>query len=321
MTHAGDAALNAVLSRLPGIYKGAESDAEALIGRFLKPRMRRLKPRDKEKIMAYRQRVIDVFSGREWVRLRKAIAKEFTEANIEATDAINNVLDTAFASGLNEAAYTLSRGGAEMWPITAEIVARLVADGLIKMNRRKLNRSKDARYNEERVQTAVHAAVFSGVPVDKLSKEIADRITNGRKNETVTVARATVYGASDSGAYMAGLEAAEMGLEVEKTWLSIMDMRVRTSHKSLHGTTIPIDELFHGYYGTLRYPHDPAAPPQEIMRCRCKMVVHLKGKSPGEYSRTLLPTQTADYRKWRESQIRKSGSELELLKKHKRAVG
>jgi len=319
--HVGDAALNAVLSRLPGIYRAATANAEELIGQFLKPRMSRLRPRDNEKATAYRLRVTQAFVGREWASLRKRIAQGFTDAHMAAGDTINGALTAAFAAGLSEAAYTIARNGVEMWPITAAIVAKLVTDGVITLNECKLNRNKSIKYNEERVDSAVHAEVFSGTAVEKLPKAIAQRIANGRKNDVISVARATVYGASDTGAYYAGLEAAHIGIETEKTWLSIMDMRVRTSHKNLHGTTIPINERFQGYYGTLRYPHDPTAPPQETMRCRCRMVVHVKGKPPGEYSRELLPSQTAAYKKWRDAQIRKAGSELELMKKHKRLLG
>lgn len=319
--HAGDAALNAVLGGLPGLYRAVASRAEEQLRQFLKPYLSRLKPRDNEKAIAYRQRVSEVFSGREWANVRKRIALDLVEASREANDAINGALATAFAAGLNEAAYTIARGGAEMWPITAAIVGRLVADGVIALNKRKLNRNKETKYSEERVETAVHSAAIRGVAPEKLPKEVAQRLTNGRMNEIISVARAVVYGASDAGAQMAGLEAAHMGIETEKTWLAIMDMRVRTSHKKLHGTTIPIDERFHGFYGTLRFPHDPTATPQETMRCRCRMVVHLKGKAPGKYSQTLLPSQTAAYKKWREAQIRKAGGELELAKIHRRLMG
>jgi hypothetical protein len=44
------------------------------------------------------------------------------------------------------------------------------------------------------------------------------------------------------------------------------------------------------------------------------------GKSPGEYSRFMLPIETIAYRKWRDRQIYELGGELELLKKHKKLV-
>ena len=221
---------------------------------------------------------------------------------------------------MSEAAYVLSKSGVDALPITASIVAGLAAAGIIKLNERKLKRRKDIAYNEQRIQSSIIAAIYQDVTVEDMPKDVSRRVTNSRKNDMTAFARATIYGASDSGAYYAGLEAEKSGLELEKTWLGIMDMRIRPSHKHLHGTTVPMHEVFHGYHGTLRYPHDPSAPPQETYRCRCRMVVHLKGNAPGEYSRVILPSQTSEYRKWRDQQIRKAGGEVELAKLHRQRL-
>ena len=315
--HAGDRALNAVLKGLGGAYTAPQKRTEDRLMAFLKPKLKALQPRDGESKTRYMQRVMGAFTGPRWVLVRRSIAKDFTGVNADIIGRINDALEQAFVDGFNDAAFFLAKTGVEMWPITLAIVGLLA----ILLNRRKLKKKADIQYNEQRLQSAISGALMRDVRIEGLAKDVAQRMSHARMNEMVSAARVSVYGASDYGAYMAGLEAEKEGIEIEKTWLSIMDLRVRPSHKGLHGDTIPLHKKFHGLYGDLRYPHDPEAPPQEIYRCRCRMVVHIAGRSPGTYSRFLLPWETIEYRKWRDRQILKAGSEIELARLHKRLMG
>lgn len=315
--HAGDRALNTVLKGLGGAYTAPQKRTEERLRAFLKPKLKALQPRDGESKTRYMQRVMGAFTGPRWVLVRRSIAKDFTGVNADIIGRINDALEQAFVDGFNDAAFFLAKTGVEMWPITLAIVGLLE----ILLNRRKLKKKADIQYNEQRLQSAISGALMRDVRIEGLAKDVAQRMSHARMNEMVSAARVSVYGASDYGAYMAGLEAEKEGIEIEKTWLSIMDLRVRPSHKGLHGDTIPLHKKFHGLYGDLRYPHDPDAPPQEIYRCRCRMVVHIAGRSPGTYSRFLLPWETIEYRKWRDRQILKSGSEIELARLHKRLMG
>jgi len=315
--HAGDRALNTVLKGLGGAYTAPQKRTEERLRAFLKPKLKALQPRDGESKTRYMQRVMGAFSGPRWVLVRRSIAKDFTGVNADIIGRINDALEQAFVDGFNDAAFFLAKTGVEMWPITLAIVGLLA----ILLNRRKLKKKADIQYNEQRLQSAISGALMRDVRIEGLAKDVAQRMSHARMNEMVSAARVSVYGASDYGAYMAGLEAEKEGIEIEKTWLSIMDLRVRPSHKGLHGDTIPLHKKFHGLYGDLRYPHDPEAPPQEIYRCRCRMVVHIAGRSPGTYSRFLLPWETIEYRKWRDRQILKAGSEIELARLHKRLMG
>jgi len=318
--HPGDVVLNGVLKALPGLYTKPRDRAEALLRAFLKPHIKALQRREDESTSKYKMRLMAAFKGAKWAITRHKIAVSFSDVHETVNDNINDGLITAYMDGLNESAYAMALSGITTWPVTLSVMNGLIAANIITLNTRKLKKRQDIAYNEERVQSAVHSAILQGVKIEDLPDAASKMMAKARQNEAVSYARAAIYGASDSGAYFAGLEAEKMGIEVEKTWLSIMDMRVRPSHKHLHGVTIPLKDDFHGYYSDLRYPHDPAAHPAEIYRCRCRMAVHVAGKSPGEYSRELLPTQTAAYRIWRDKQIRKVGGELELLKLHKKLV-
>ena len=313
--HAGDNVLKAILRAIEGAYKAPQKRAEERLRAFLKPKLKALQPRVGESMTAYRARVLLAFTGREWARVKREIAADFTDVNIDITERINDALEQAFADGFNDAAYSIAKSGVEMWPVTIAIVAALFL-----LARRKVKKKKVADYNERRAQSAVKGAVARDVSVDDMARDVSRRFTSARMNEMSAVARVVIYGAADQGAYFAGLEAEKQGIAIEKTWLSIMDMRVRPSHRKLHGKTLPLEEKFRGIHGLLRFPHDPEAPPQEIYRCRCRMVVHLAGRRPAVSGRRLMPSQTATYKRWRDAQIRKAGNEIELEKRHRKLV-
>lgn len=312
--------METVTRQFPSIYLKHERQIEALLRGFIELRIKKLTKKENETQKAYQTRALLVFSGVVWrIFLRKIVA-ELSKASIEATKVINGSLEEAYADGMNSAAYSMFLSGIETWPITTEIVANLVAAKVIQLTKREVNKEKDASYNEQRTRSAISSAIVQGIAVTELAARIANHIVNARMAEMRNYARTTVYSASDSGAYAAGKEAEQQGLNIEKTWLSVMDMRVRPSHNHLHGTTIPIDEMFQGYDGELMYPHDPNAPPSETYRCRCRMIVHLAGRYTGDYSKNMPPAGTSAYRRWRDNRIRKAGNEIELEKLHKRRL-
>ena len=316
--HPGDKALDGALKRFSPLYNASRAKAEEILEAFLRPKLKELQRKKEEKASSYQRRVLRVFSGPKWMIARRKIALAITDADLRASDYINDALEEAFIAGFNESAYAMALTGAQTWPVTPSVTAALIADGIITLVKRSLKKGKDAAYNEGKVQSAVHNAVVKGIEIEKYPSEISKSATRARHNETISVARATIYGASDFGGYFLGHEAQRMGIEVEKTWLGIIDARIRPSHRHLHVVTVAFDDVFHGYKSDLRFPHDPNAHPAEIMRCRCRMAVHVAGKYIGEYSRKLLPTQTAAYIKWRDKRIRECGGELELIRLHKR---
>lgn len=318
--HAGDRVLNATLRELAGAYTAPRNRCEEILAAYLKPKIEALQRRNGETLTAWRRRLLLAFRGPRWALVKRKIAKLFTEASEAFTERVNDALEQAFVDGFNDSAYSMALSGAEAWPITLAIAASLISAGLLTLNRRTVNKRADIQNNEQRTQSAITASIMRGVEIEELTRDVARRFTHARQSDMTAYARTAIYGASDYGAYMAGIEAENAGIEVEKTWLAIMDMRVRPSHAGLHGDTVPLNGVFHGLYGDLRFPHDPKAPPEEIYRCRCRMAVHVAGKSPGAYSRFLMPYETLAYRKWRDRQIQELGGELELLKKHKKLV-
>lgn len=71
-------------------------------------------------------------------------------------------------------------------------------------------------------------------------------------------------------AYEQAIDAGQIArADIEQTWNSARDDRVRDSHRKLNGQKRRMGETWQGDYGELRYPGDPLAPAAETIQCRC----------------------------------------------------
>lgn len=59
--------------------------------------------------------------------------------------------------------------------------------------------------------------------------------------------------------------------QLERTWNTAKDERVRDSHSAMHNQTVSgvVDPFISGLSNALQYPGDPAAPAEDTVQCRC----------------------------------------------------
>lgn len=125
--------------------------------------------------------------------------------------------------------------------------------------------------------------------------EIADGQTNGETQQQITarVDRALTYAGSEwwpnrarviaqtetHRAWQAGILASALYYEPQtgpgwvKEWHTEMDGRERPSHKRANGQVRSLNEPFEVGGALLRYPGDPTAPADEVINCRCDMII------------------------------------------------
>ena len=95
------------------------------------------------------------------------------------------------------------------------------------------------------------------------------------------VARTEAIGAVDAGEYDAFRDGAEeTGDEFEKVWLATTDSRTSPSHAEAEGQRVPVTEPFMVGGFALDFPGDPNGPAQEVIQCRCTMLL----VEPGEFT-------------------------------------
>lgn len=110
-------------------------------------------------------------------------------------------------------------------------------------------------------------AVAKGTTNEALKKEI-ESITGFSEFRADTIARTETVGAYVQGD-MAGARALGVNGPVEKVWVAAIDARTRETHAAAHNQCVPMDQPFDVGGVKLDSPHDPSAPPGEVVNCRC----------------------------------------------------
>ena len=236
-----------------------------------------------------------------WKAVRDQLAEDITNANVIATAAINDSLPSVFAEGANYSAYQIEVGTG--LPISFGLhdqstVNRLIKDQPNLLPKPKVKISKDKAWNQKKITSAVTQGILQGESMDKVAKRL-QTVTDMNKHSAIRNARTAVTGAENAGRLDTYYRALDMGLDVQKQWLSVHDGRTRHIHRQVDGQIVPVNETFGN--GCM-HPADPLAEPAETYNCRCTMAPAYDGKG-------IDPTENLDmskmggmsYEEWKNS--------------------
>lgn len=115
------------------------------------------------------------------------------------------------------------------------------------------------------LQSALADGMANGDGIPALANTVRAVMADRIRSSGETIARTEVIGAFNGGAVVA---AKETGLELEKTWVSSLDERVRNDHADAHGQTVAMDEDFTVGECSGPAPGDTGCAEQDI-NCRC----------------------------------------------------
>lgn len=157
---------------------------------------------------------------------------------------------------------------------------RFVVDYLVQV-RNRLVRVPDEVY--DLMASEMAKGINLGEALPKLSARVDNVLSTSQSerwpNRAVVVARTESMGARNAGrqdAFRAVAE--ESGEQLEKLWLATSDNRTRPNHRQADGQRVPLEAPFVvGGFG-LMFPGDPSGPAQEVIQCRCTMLL----VEPGE---------------------------------------
>lgn len=136
------------------------------------------------------------------------------------------------------------------------------------------------------VRGATMKATTEGWSIDELEQRIdgilaeagAERWTNRAR----VIARTEALGAYNAGTF-AGFLSYSKQIEGpwEKVWLATHDHRTRRTHAretGADGQRVALLEPFKVGEGLLMYPGDPTGPPEEVIQCRCSILLARAGE-------------------------------------------
>jgi hypothetical protein len=142
-------------------------------------------------------------------------------------------------------------------------------------------RNRMVRLPEE-VYDLVAGEVAKGVNLGESIPKLAARVdsvlsTTGSErwpNRATVVARTETIGALNAGRADAfRVVADDSDEELFNFWLATDDNRTRHSHNEAEGQRVPVGTPFQVGGHELRFPGDPLGPPQEVIQCRCTLLL------------------------------------------------
>lgn len=119
--------------------------------------------------------------------------------------------------------------------------------------------------------STMRAQLTEGMSLGESVPQLRDRLIESADltvKRAESVARTEVIGASNAGSFY---QMKATGLRATKEWLAANDDRTRASHRAVDGTVVDMDEKFTVGGWPLDFPHDPTAPPEETINCRCTL--------------------------------------------------
>lgn len=286
-------------------YKQAAKHLEKKTNNYLK----KFKKADKEKKKAVKDGTLDNEEYMKW-RVNKmlisdwskdmvaALAKDMSNANQIATRMINNEAVDIYALNANYGAYEVSEGTGINLSFSLydhSTVERLMRRNPNIIPKADVDIPKDERWNRSKMTSAITQGVLTGESIPKIASRLRD-VTTMNYKASIRNARTYITAAENGGRVDSYKRAEELGIEMQKEWMSTPDGRTRDSHVELDGVRVNVDEEFPN---GCEYPGDPGGAPEEIYNCRCTLVAAIKGYDNSRYTAKDWKEGTT-YEQWKE---------------------
>lgn len=286
-----DKELAALSQRIATEYRKAASELQEKIDEYFA----KLEERDKKQLQRVRDgrlseqeyklwRLAQLGRGERFETLRDRIAERMTKANEVAAAYINDRTPGIYTLNRNYAAYTIEQQvgadvGFDIWD--EQTVKRLIVEQPDLMPyyppNRAVKRGIDLAWGKRKISEQITSGILQGESIKQLADRLQKNIPNMNRSSALRAARTAVTGAQNAGRQESYRTAVEMGIKLQKQWMSTLDNRTRHDHADADGQTVDEDKPFNVGGYELMYPGDPNGPGHEIYNCRCTMIAVLQG--------------------------------------------
>ena len=127
------------------------------------------------------------------------------------------------------------------------------------------------RHVFEQLRRAVGGGAVEEVEPSTLTRRVDAVLSPGQQaGQVLTMTRTEAHTSFNAGQMAAALDESERtGEPWSKRWISTRDEHVRLTHATADGQQRALDQPFLVGVAQLQFPGDPAAPPGEVINCRC----------------------------------------------------
>jgi Phage Mu protein F like protein len=161
--------------------------------------------------------------------------------------------------------------------------------------RNRLVRVPDEVFDLIAHEVAVGVNLGEGIPQLRARIDVVLSTSDSERwpNRATVIARTETIGALNAGRSDAFTAVAEENPdeELERVWLATDDSRTRHTHEVADGQRVPLGAPFNVGGHELRFPGDPLGPPQEVIQCRCTMLLMERGETIDLSNRQFRPSR------------------------------
>ena len=238
----------------------------------------------------YKQwRLAQIGRGKRFEAMRDKLAERMTKANEVAISYAND--DMAKIYALNHA-YTINSvkeqagdilDGVDFTLFDEQTVKRLVVERPDLMpyypKAKAVKRGIDLIYGKKQITAVVTSGILQGSSINKMAKDLMDRVTDMNKTSAVRAARTAVTEAENAGRQAAADELEKKGVIIRKRWVATNDSRTRDEHLEADGQIVENNKPFVVGGEELMFPGDKSlgASGWNLYNCRCTRVSEIIG--------------------------------------------
>lgn len=255
------------------------------------------------------------FREKRYYQMADTLAADMTNVNKIAASIINKHLPEVYAINHNYGTYEVEHGSKINTQYTLYdrfTVERLLRDNPDLLPRKAaINIPEDIKWNKKKINSAVTQGILQGEDIDKISKRVADTVTDMNHTSAVRNARTMTTSAESGGRVDSYKRAESMGINMLQVWLATLDNRTRHEHRQLDGQKRAIGEPFEVEGNKIEFPGDPKAEPFLVFNCRCTLIGQVKGVNLDLSDVTQRDSKLGDmsYEEWKEEKKKQDNAE------------
>lgn len=238
----------------------------------------------------YKQwRLAQIGRGKRFEALRDKVAERMTKANEVAIAYAND--DMAKIYAMNHA-YTINSvkeqagdilDGVDFTMFDEQTVKRLAVEQPDLMpyypKAKAVKRGIDLIYGKKQITATVTSGILQGSSINKMAKDLMNRVTDMNKTSAVRAARTAVTEAENAGRQAAADELEKKGVIMGKRWIATHDSRTRDEHLEADGKIVENNKPFVVGGEELMFPGDKSlgASGWNLYNCRCTRATEIIG--------------------------------------------
>ena len=238
----------------------------------------------------YKQwRLAQIGRGKRFEAMRDKLAERMTKANEVAISYAND--DMAKIYAMNHA-YTIESvkeqagemlSGVDFTMLDEQTVKRLVVERPDLMpyypKAKAVKRGIDLIYGKKQITATVTSGILQGSSINKMAKDLMNRVTDMNRTSAVRAARTAVTEAENAGRQAAADELEKKGVIMGKRWIATHDSRTRDEHLEADGQIVENNKPFVVGGEELMFPGDKSlgASGWNLYNCRCTRVSEIIG--------------------------------------------